>query len=45
MLEQNPSYSINNLYGECESRFLKMIGVELSKEQTYMDNEKLYEDG
>jgi hypothetical protein len=32
MMERNPCYSIDNLYGECESRFLEMIGDELSKE-------------
>ncbi len=45
MMEQNPCYSIDNLYGECESRFLEMIGAELSKERKDVDNEKLYEAG
>ncbi len=45
MMERNPCYSIDNLYGECESQFLEMIGAELSKERKDVDNEKLYEAG
>ncbi len=45
VMEQNPCYSIVNLYGECESQFLEMIGVELSKERKDVDEEKLYEVG
>ncbi len=33
VMEWNPCYSIDNLYGECESRFLEMISIELSKKQ------------
>jgi hypothetical protein len=40
VMERNPCYSIDNLYGECESRFLKMIGVELSKERKDVDEKK-----
>ncbi len=32
MMEQDPWCLIDNLYGECESRFLETTGVELSKE-------------
>jgi hypothetical protein len=32
MMERDPSYSMDNLYELCESWFLGMIGVELSKE-------------
>jgi hypothetical protein len=43
MMERNPCCSIDNLYRECESRFLEMIGVELSREQKDVDEKKLYE--
>jgi hypothetical protein len=33
VMERNLCYSIDNLYGECESRFLEMISIELSKKQ------------
>ncbi len=33
VMERNPCYSIDNLYGECESQFLEMISIELSKKQ------------
>jgi hypothetical protein len=39
MMERNPCYSIDNLYGECESRFLEMISIELSKKQKGVDKE------
>jgi hypothetical protein len=45
MMEWDPSCSIDNLYGECESRFLEMIGTKLSKEQRDVDNGQLYEAG
>ncbi len=32
VVEQNPCYSIDNLYGECESWFLEMIGTMVSRE-------------
>jgi len=32
VMEQDLGYLIDNLYEECESRFLETIGVELSKE-------------
>jgi len=32
VMVQNPSYSIDNLYEECESQFLETIGAKLSKE-------------
>jgi len=43
VMERNLCYSIDNLYGECESRFLEMISVELSKEWKDVDEKKLYE--
>jgi hypothetical protein len=43
MMERDLSCSIDNLYGECESRFLEMIGIELSKELRDVDNGQLYE--
>jgi hypothetical protein len=43
-MEWNPCCSIDNFCGECESRFLEMIGVELSKEWKDVDKEKLYEE-
>jgi len=45
VMEQNPCCSIDNLYGECESRFLEMIGVKLSRVWKDADEEKLYEVG
>ncbi len=45
VMEQNPCCSIENIYKECKSRFLEMIGVELSKEWKDVDKEKLYEVG
>ncbi len=45
VMEQDPCYLIDNLYGECESRFFKTIGVELSKEWKEVDKEQLYEVG
>jgi hypothetical protein len=32
VMERDLGCSIDNLYGECESRFLEMIGAALSKE-------------
>jgi hypothetical protein len=43
MMEQNPCCSIDNLYDECESQFLEMIGTVLSREWKDVDEEKLYE--
>jgi hypothetical protein len=31
-VEQNPCRSIDNLSGECESRFLEMINIVVSRE-------------
>ncbi len=45
VMERNPCCSIDNLYGECESRFLKMIGAKLSKERKDVDEKKLYKVG
>jgi hypothetical protein len=45
MTELDHGYSINNLYEECELRFLETIDAELSKERRDVDNEKLYEVG
>jgi hypothetical protein len=33
VVEQNPCCLIDNLYGECESRFLEMISTVVSREQ------------
>jgi hypothetical protein len=43
VIEQNPYCSIEIFYGECESRFLEMIGDELSGERKDVDEEKLLE--
>jgi len=43
MMEWDLGCSIDNLYEECESRFLETIGAELSKERKDVDNKKLYE--
>jgi hypothetical protein len=45
VMEWNPCYSIDNLYGEHESQFLEMIGTMLSRERKDVDKEKLYEIG
>ncbi len=45
VMEQVHGYSIDNVYEECEARFLEMIGAKLSKEWKDVDNEKLYEVG
>jgi hypothetical protein len=45
VMERDPYCSIDNLYGECESRFLEMIGAKLSKEWGEVDKEQLYEIG
>ncbi len=37
VMEWNPCCSIENLYGECESRFLETIGAKLSKEWRDVD--------
>jgi hypothetical protein len=42
-MERNLVCAIDNIYGECESRFLETIDVELSKERRDVDKEKLYE--
>jgi hypothetical protein len=41
MMEQDSYYLIGKFYGECESRFLEMIGAELSKEWREVDKEQL----
>jgi hypothetical protein len=43
VMEQNPCYLIDNLYGECESRFLEMIGTVVSRERKDVDHENLHE--
>jgi hypothetical protein len=45
VMERDPCCSIDNLYGECESWFLEMIGVEFLKEWKDVDKEKAYEVG
>ncbi len=45
MMERNLCCSIDNLYNECESQFLEMIGIVLSRERKDVDKEKLYEVG
>jgi hypothetical protein len=42
-MEGDPCCSIDNLYGECESRFLETIGAKLSKEWRDVDKKILYE--
>jgi hypothetical protein len=36
---------VDNLYGECESWFLEMIGIIVSKEQEDEVKDRLYERG
>ncbi len=43
VMEQDPWCKIDNLNGECESQFLEMIGVELSREWREVYKEQLYE--
>jgi hypothetical protein len=43
MMERNPCYSVNDLYGECESRFLEMIGTIVSREWEDEVKDGLYE--
>jgi hypothetical protein len=43
MMKRDHGCLIDNLYGECESRFLKTIGAKLSNEQMDVDKKKLYE--
>jgi hypothetical protein len=45
VMERDLGCSMDNLYEQCESRFLGMMGVELSKEQRDVGNAKLYEAG
>jgi hypothetical protein len=45
MTEQDLGCSIDNLYGEWESRFLEAIGANLSKEWKEVGKEQLYEAG
>jgi hypothetical protein len=40
MMEQDHGCSVDNLYEKCESQFLEMIGVELSKEWKDVDTQK-----
>jgi hypothetical protein len=37
VMEQNPCCLIDNFYGECESQFLEMIGMVVSKEREDVD--------
>ncbi len=45
VMERNPCCLIDNLYGECESQVLEMIGAKLSKERKDVDEKILYEVG
>ncbi len=45
VMEQNPCYSIDNLYGDCESWFLEIIGIVVSKEWEDEVKDGLYEIG
>lgn len=45
VMEWIPSYFVHNLYSECESQFLVMIGVAASGEQEDEVKEELYEAG
>jgi hypothetical protein len=43
VMDWDPCCSIDNLYGECELRFLETIGAKLSKEWRDVDKEIFYE--
>ncbi len=43
VMEHDPSCLMDNLYEQCESRFLGTIGAKLSRERRDVDNGKLYE--
>ncbi len=43
VMEQNPCCSVNDPYGECESRFLEMIGTIVSREWEDEVRDGLYE--
>jgi len=45
VMEWDLGCSMDNLYEQCESQFLGMMSVELSKEQRDVGNAKLYEAG
>jgi len=45
VMECNPSCSMDNLYDQCESWFLGMIGAELSRERGEVDKQKPFETG
>jgi len=45
VMEQDPSFLMDNFYEQCESWFLETIDVKLSKGQRDVDNAKLYEVG
>ncbi len=45
MMEWNPCCLVDNLYGECESRFLEMIGTVVSRKQEDEVKDGLYEVG
>jgi hypothetical protein len=45
MMERDPCCSIDNLDGECESRFLELIAVKVSKEWKEVNMQQLYEAG
>jgi hypothetical protein len=45
VMERDPCCLIEKLYGECESRFLEMIGAECSKEWKEVHKEQLFEVG
>jgi hypothetical protein len=43
VMERNPCCLVNDLYGECESRFLEMIGTIVSREWEDEVRDGLYE--
>ncbi len=45
MMEPNPCCSFDNIYTECKSRLLEMIGAKLSRERKDVDEKNLYEVG
>jgi hypothetical protein len=45
MIEHDLSCSMDNIYEQCESQFLGMIGAKFSRVRRDVDNGKLYEAG
>jgi hypothetical protein len=45
VMECDPSYSMDIIYGQCESQLWGKIGAELSGERRNVEKRKLYEVG